>query len=296
VSTTILKGAEIFAEGTHNGITFTGDDIAKIVSSFETLGLSDRVPLKLSHDGPDARTSMESKYALGWVKRVWRDGSKLLADLEIPQKVADAIKNGYLRFVSVELLKGVQAGTRRIPWTLDAVALLGNEQPAVGDLLGLQALMTRTPLQFESRTTFSRTNGESGNMVDEQTQNAVKGIFTAMKLGEQILPAAESQFYKQFPNHYTVDDAIRWCENNPKPAHLKFGRTQGMSRTGGNDPASSGDAGQNLVTMAREIAAEKGIDLSTATPQQFDSCMVAAMRKDAATAQRYKSAILGGED
>jgi hypothetical protein len=36
------------------------------------------------------------------------------------------------------LLKDVQADTRKIPWVLDAVALLGATQPAIGILRSLQ--------------------------------------------------------------------------------------------------------------------------------------------------------------
>ena len=48
-----LKGAEIFDVGTHNGRTFV-DDLTGIERSFDALGLSGRIPLKLGHDGDDA--------------------------------------------------------------------------------------------------------------------------------------------------------------------------------------------------------------------------------------------------
>jgi DNA-binding transcriptional regulator GbsR (MarR family) len=96
---------------------------------------------------------------LGWVKRVYREGSRLLADFaDMPRVVYDLIKQGAYKYVSVELLSGIKADTRIIPWVLDAVALLGADQPAVGTLKDLQALtMRRTAsLRGGKRVTFRR--------------------------------------------------------------------------------------------------------------------------------------------
>ncbi|CAB4164996.1 hypothetical protein UFOVP820_2 [uncultured Caudovirales phage] len=151
-----IKGAEIFAAGEWNGLSFTESDLDSIVASFDAMNLAGRVPLKFGHTGSDAR---DGAPALGWVDKIYRDGGKLLADFtSIPSVVYDAIKEGMYKFVSVELLKDVQANTRQIPWVLDAVALLGADQPAVGILKDLQALtMTRgTGLRGSSRVAFRR--------------------------------------------------------------------------------------------------------------------------------------------
>jgi hypothetical protein len=159
-----LKGQDIFAVGTWNGIEFTDDDVDSIVRSFELLGLSGHVPLKLGHEGPDARDEPESQFALGWVKRVYREGKKLLADMDVPAKVAKWIREGMLRYVSVELLRDVKADTREIPWVLDAVALLGSDQPAVGILKSLTLSKARSAaLQFRARAVFTRDNHQSGD-------------------------------------------------------------------------------------------------------------------------------------
>lgn len=156
MATKQIKGAEIFAEGSWNGLSFSERDLDGIVSSFDAMGLSGRVPLKLGHEGPDARDNPESQYAFGWVTRVWREGKKLLADLDIPEKVHTLISDGFLNFVSVELLKDVKVSTRNIPWVLDAVALLGADQPAVGILKDLKALTMARDFKFASRVAFSR--------------------------------------------------------------------------------------------------------------------------------------------
>lgn len=93
------------------------------------------------------------------MSRLYRGGSKLLADFtDVPTSIYEMVKAGMYKFVSVELLKNVKADTREIPWVLDAVALLGADQPAVGTLKDLQSLtMARKPvLQARARVAFTR--------------------------------------------------------------------------------------------------------------------------------------------
>lgn len=110
------------------------------------------------------RDDPETQFALGWVKRIYREGKKLLADMEVPEKVAAWIRDGLLRYVSVELLRDVKADTREIPWVLDAVALLGSDQPAVGILKSLTLAKARSAaLQCRARATFTRDPNQSGD-------------------------------------------------------------------------------------------------------------------------------------
>ena len=152
-----LYGAEIFAVGTWNGLTFTDADLDSIVTSFDALGLSGRVPLKFGHN--DEQPLTDGQPALGWVSRVYRQGNKLLADFkDMPTSIYEMVRAGLYKFVSVELLKNVMAGTRNIPWVLDAVALLGADQPAVGTLKDLQSLTMarKSALRARARVAFQR--------------------------------------------------------------------------------------------------------------------------------------------
>lgn len=171
----LLKAREIFAAGMWNGKPFTTTDLDVIVNSFNALGLAGRIPLKVGHDGHDARTDEEHQFAAGWVENVWRDEDRLMADLDVSEKIAPLIDSKALKFVSVELLKNVKADTRVIPWVLDAVALLGTEQPAVGVLKSLQGYKAeRKPRQYAdgARLSFARDafkpNGVSNTMTDEE--------------------------------------------------------------------------------------------------------------------------------
>jgi hypothetical protein len=183
-----LIGAEIFAVGTWNGRSFSEADLDGIAAAFDALGLTGRVPLKLGHRGPDAR---DGDPALGWITKVYRAGDRLLADArDIPTVIYDGIKKGLYKFVSVELLKNVKADTRIIPWVLDAVALLGATQPAVGILKDLQSLtMARgTGLQCDSRVAFARDITPSGGnvaMTDQEIAEMQRKLAEATALNQK---------------------------------------------------------------------------------------------------------------
>ena len=176
-----LKGAEILKKGTWNGQPFSVSDLDAIVSSFETLGLRGKVPLKFGHDA-DHKTDGQPAY--GWVDRLWRDGETLMADFaSIPERVYEFIQDGMYKNVSVEVIKGVKAGTRVIPWVLDAVALLGADQPAVGTLKDLQGLtLGRKPAYAGgARFAFTQARKFSTNSGDHTTmdENQIKALIEA---------------------------------------------------------------------------------------------------------------------
>ncbi len=171
-----LNGAELMSTGDPDGrgLQFSIDDLHAIADSFRALGLSGRVPLKFGHN--DQQPMTDGQPALGWVSRVWVDGGKLLADfVDMPSTVYEAIKKKLYKFVSVELLPNVKAGTRVIPWVLDAVALLGADQPAFGSLRELEALTMRrrpafraTPRVTLKRQSFSTREGKDMDATEVQ--------------------------------------------------------------------------------------------------------------------------------
>jgi len=179
-----LKGVDLFESGCWNGLSFNDDDIQGIVDSFNALKLSGRIPVKLGHMGDDTR--FDGSPALGWVSRIYREGSKLLGDItDIPTVIYDAIKKKLYKFVSIELLKGVKASTGYIPYVLDAVAILGATAPAVGTLKELATLTMAkgSGLQGDELLVFSRTDRQDDNqthrsqkhMADDNT-NAIKEL------------------------------------------------------------------------------------------------------------------------
>lgn len=139
--------------------------------------------------------------------KIYREGKKLLADFTVPEKVAAWIRDGMLKFVSVELLKDVKADTREIPWVLDAVALLGADQPAVGILKSLSLTMARsTVLQCRGRVAFSRDNPTTGGhrptMADDKKDENVAALMARLDKLEKdnqalALKAAERESFER---------------------------------------------------------------------------------------------------
>lgn len=155
-----LIGREIFAVGTWNGMEFVEEDLDDIVENFERLQAEHKVPLKFGHDADHK----DGQPAIGWVSRVFREGKKLYADFTgMPRIVFEAIKNKLYRTVSVELLFNVTKDSKeRFNHVLDAVALLGADQPAVSGLADLDALLaTRTSFAGGHRVTFETIAGTS---------------------------------------------------------------------------------------------------------------------------------------
>lgn len=169
-------------------VSFSEDDLDEIVKSFSLLDLAGRVPLKFGHNKEQPVT--DGQPALGWVGRIYREGRKLLADFtDLPKVVYDSIKAGRYKFVSVELLGDVRASNRVIRWVLDAVALLGADQPAIGSLKDLQSLtMARgSGLQSDVRVALMRDHSVTGvkpTMADDPKDD-VKALLARLNAAEQ---------------------------------------------------------------------------------------------------------------
>jgi hypothetical protein len=266
-----LKRQELFAVGEWNGTQFSEADLDAMVQSFEALGLAGRVPLKFGHDSPKP----DGQPSLGWVSRVWREGSKLLADFSnVPEKVLSLIRDRAYKFVSVELLKNVRAGTREIPWVLDAVALLGADQPAVGILKEL-TMSARAGLRFEARVAFTRGNLMSGERksMDEVTQlraelarakqDAALNIVKAAVDSGRCLPRELHAFKRRYsdPSLWTPELATEWVQLTELPAHQRAKYSTRATRAEQNDeqrqvPAEDSDA---IGDLFRATAKRLGI-------------------------------------
>lgn len=226
----LLKGIEILAVGewpASERLTMTEAELDGIVSSFDTLNLAGRVPLKLGHEGPDARDDPATQYAMGWVQSVYRKGRTLLADFDVPMKVYNALKEKMLKFVSVELLKNVQSGNRQIPYVLDAVALLGSDQPAVGVLKEMQASIAarRTPMRAGGRLTLTAGNRTDIKEVKKgMTDDEIKALVTASvkPLQDQLKVATDALT--------AANTAREAAEKETKAQAVKFKRDQINSR------------------------------------------------------------------
>lgn len=285
-----IKGAEIFDAGTWNGLTFTQADVESIVTSFNALNLGGRIPLKFGHRGKDARED-DTQPALGWVSRVYREGTKLLADfVDVPSQVYQAIKSGLYKFVSVELLKDVQAGTRLIPWTLDAVALLGATAPAVGTLADLQSLTMARRATFPAaeRLSFSRPQEGNSAMTDDIKalhKRAVALLFDSAIREGRIQPRDRHAFERRFGDAGTLDEAEAWIKDTVRPA------ARGTPGTVATSSPRGERADATLTRMAQDILDEqraKGRAVSPDPSRALIDAAKVAMTRDPEVAQSWQ--------
>lgn len=148
-----LNNVEIMSTGEWNGVAVTDGTLGALKHSFDALGLAGKIPLKIGHDGADAR---DDGLAMGWVQRLTVKGRKLFADLtDIPEHVFNLIKSKALKFCSIEMLRGVEANGKKHDAVLDAVALLGASRPAVTDLAPLMAARKAAGVVCERIECFS---------------------------------------------------------------------------------------------------------------------------------------------
>jgi hypothetical protein len=307
-----LRDVEIFAEGTWNGVSFTDADLDRIVSSFDALDLAGRVPLKLGHDGKDART--DSAPALGWVTRVRRAGGKLLADFsDIHDTVYDAIRGGLYRNVSVELLRDVQADTRRIPWVLDAVALLGAAQPAVGILKDLQSLtMTARPTYAAGeRLTFTMPERGGGDPADVRSALAeIRTQVSALAAENERLrkqnadterariadhfefairsgrcePSWRERFNRRFGDAATFNDAVEWLKDAP-PVSVSRATGRPITGAGQVEAEPTASPARSLVASAKALMKRERIT-------DFSVALQRAMEAQPELAEGYKREVM----
>jgi hypothetical protein len=131
----------------------------------------------------------------------------------VPEVVAKAIQNKLYKFVSVELLKNVKAHNRVIPWVLDAVALLGADQPAIGNLAELSALMAsrrRHPVVGGTRIQFKRafTNQAGGKRtMDEQEAQKLRDDMNKVLAAQATLASENAALKKTIEDRATADAA-----------------------------------------------------------------------------------------
>lgn len=166
-----LNGVEIFAEGNWNGDKYSGDDLQAMVDAFNKVGFEPTI--KAGHaDGQDDEKQARRVFgapALGYVKRIYRNGTKLIADItKVPRKFADLIKAGSYKRVSSEIYWNYRDDSqdKTFPRVLKSVAFLGAEIPALTNLTAIQAL-------FHKRGTrvFAYQKGHEYRLYDMDNDN-----------------------------------------------------------------------------------------------------------------------------
>ena len=139
-----INNVEIFATGVHNGDKFTDKDLEEMVRSFEEIKPTLKPFLKLGHDEDQELVQTDGMPAIGWIERLRKVGSKLVADfVRVPKKIYELIKIGAYRRISSEIFFNMKIGDKTFPRALRAVALLGADTPAVQNLDDIIALFKK---------------------------------------------------------------------------------------------------------------------------------------------------------
>jgi hypothetical protein len=142
-----IKGVEVFSTGTWNGDAYTVADLDEMVRAYTETNAKVKPSVKLGHSDNQALLQKEGYPSAGWVTGLYRLGEKLLADLsDIPDKVGALIEKKAYRKVSSEVYWNINFEGTVYKRMLSAVALLGQEMPAVttlSDILGLYASVAK---------------------------------------------------------------------------------------------------------------------------------------------------------
>lgn len=127
MSENTIKNVEIFRVGTHNGAKFKAEDLDNMV---DAAGKLDFMPaVKVGH------TSDKGAPAYGYLRNIRRQGDVLLGDLtDLTADIFKSIKQKLFGRVSVEMYTNFKRAEKTYPHAISAIALLGQEIPAVANL------------------------------------------------------------------------------------------------------------------------------------------------------------------
>jgi hypothetical protein len=139
-----IKAIDVFDVGTWNGKEWTDEDLDEMVANFNELSvLGYDFPGKLGH-GEQELLDREDLPAAAYIKRLYRKGSKLVADFtRVPEKVKTLLELKAYRTVSAEIYDKVQLFGKTYENVVAAIAFLGGDIPAVGTLDDAIALYNR---------------------------------------------------------------------------------------------------------------------------------------------------------
>lgn len=222
-----IIGLEIFAVGTHTDSggstnTFSDDDVDYMVNKFAG-GFPEFVPIKLGHTSDEFNAQVAAQLglpaaalngengegfdgvaALGQVTNLYQEGDKLVADLKVPDEMANLFQQEYFRDVSCEL--SVDSEDR---WILDGLAMLGAERPAVETLAGIAAAAVHKKREAVATRSFSQALPKKVNMSEEKTKiDKILSLVSGDKISLSELKDAGLKFGDE-TDKGAVKDAVR---------------------------------------------------------------------------------------
>lgn len=272
-----LKNVEIFKAGKWNNLAFDESALDDMVTAFEELSAVHRVPLKFGHR-PDEQIP-KGQPALGWVTNLRRVGKSLLADFtHVPKLVKAAFEKKLYRTVSIEMLMGARIGKKTFKHVLDAVALLGADQPAVHGLGDLDQFLAERSVAFDDaghRLAFETIAGDRKTQVKE-TQVNEEDV-------KKIVTSALGEFAKEFKKNFSADD-----DTTRKELRELRDKAEAAERENVRLKAERAEFEQKTksaaVTAKREqikLVFENAVKARSMTPAQRDGLMADVYSDDA---------------
>ncbi|OHD19792.1 MAG: hypothetical protein A2Y38_22435 [Spirochaetes bacterium GWB1_59_5] len=187
-----LNGIEIFATGVHKGKRFDESDLDHVAENFNKLREQLEPPMVLGHDKSQKILANSGMPALGWAKKVYREGDKLKADLkDVPDLAMAAINKGRYKRVSVTLYDDYVDGQgKHHGLTLRDIGLLGAEIPEVKNLQDIVSLdevsQGRAGLGFSTYYSEPETKtSKEIDMADEKIVEELKALQARTKQLEE---------------------------------------------------------------------------------------------------------------
>ena len=187
-----IKGLPIFAAGKWHGKDYTASDLDEMVNSYNaTVGDFVR-PIGLTHDDPEQN---KFRAALGTIRRIYRAGSKLLADVQdVPDKLNQAIKERRILGGSVTLYPEYK-GKKNVLRSFD---FLGRDIPEVKGLGDL-----RSYAFSDSEPEFETIEFKAADKSDGDDNNA-----TGEPGGEKLTDNNKTKGSNMDPIKFTDDKGV----------------------------------------------------------------------------------------
>jgi len=182
---TFLKDALLFETGKHRGKDFTTEDLQILAQSFNP---DNPVPVQLDH-------SSSTKDTVGFVKKVWIDGNKLLGQLQIvDEKMQQRIEKGLSKKLSIGFY--VDGKTRK-PSSLREVSIVAFPQVKTATIFkedgGEPEMGEQEKMQLQEEITRA-VHAEYAEKLEQYAQLEAK----LAEMQERELHAKAEQFVSQY--------------------------------------------------------------------------------------------------
>jgi len=286
-----IIGKEIFSAGEWNGDAYTVEDLEGVCKAYNETNKFYKPYMKLGHSDKQLLLGSEGLPAAGWVENLRMKGNKLVCDIvDLPEKIYNLIKEGAYKYVSCEMLWGIDFNGKNYKRMLSGVALLGAEMPAVtnlNDFLNLYKLDAK----FIRTYTINYVSNEGDNMPiendpkkeDPKAAPAAPAPKAPVAPAAPVAPMADEK--KKTEMEIEVKPEVKPGEEKPE-----------VKPMGGDLEKRLADLEAKLAAMTEKLGQANGeVAKYKATAEQKDIEAFLAEEKIVPAAKEYVRELLGTE-